>query len=49
MLHMKTPVLSDIQRVLSENEASEPNMSLMKKGEDAYQLFKSEIYKLIKK
>lgn len=49
MLHMKTPVLSDIQRVLSENEASEPNMSLMEKGEEAYQLFKSEIYKLIKK
>lgn len=49
MLHMKAPRLEDVQKVLSENAASEPNMSLMKKGEDAYQLFKSEIYKLNKK
>jgi hypothetical protein len=49
MMHMKTPGLSDIQRVLAEDGSSEPNLSLMEKGEEAYQLFKSEIYKLIKK
>lgn len=48
MLHMKTPSRADVEKVLKEASSSEPNLSLMKKGEQAYDLFKSEIYKLSK-